>query len=112
VLGERTIKCFAASASASTVQRSPVPFAQPQAYRFGSADQEALVLVSATERPAPRIIACLEHEYSLRDQLDSDWAVRPLALTRREVGQSSLGREASPDGGFPGCLAHDGTTQK
>jgi len=43
-----------------------------------------LVLAPVAERPAPGIIARLEHEYSLRDELDSDWAVRPLALTRRE----------------------------
>ena len=43
-----------------------------------------LVLAPVSERPAPGIIARLEHEYSLRDELDSDWAVRPLGLTRRE----------------------------
>ena len=50
--------------------------------RSTPADQEASVLVLAPviERPAPRIVARLEHEYSLRDELDSDWAVRPLAV--------------------------------
>ena len=43
-----------------------------------------LVLAPVSERPAPGIIARLEHEYSLRDELDSEWAARPLALTRRE----------------------------
>src|SRR6266436_4875924 len=43
-----------------------------------------LVLATASEQPAPGIIARLEHEYSLRDGLDSDWAVRPLTLIRRE----------------------------
>ena len=43
-----------------------------------------LVLAPASERPAPGIIARLEHEYSLRDELDSEWAARPLDLTRRE----------------------------
>ncbi|HTC13798.1 MAG TPA: serine/threonine-protein kinase, partial [Chthoniobacterales bacterium] len=54
--------------------------------RSASADHvgSMLVLAPVSERPAPRIIARLEHEYSLRDELDSDWAVRPLALTRRE----------------------------
>jgi PAS domain S-box-containing protein len=48
------------------------------------ADEETsvLVLAPASERPAPAIIARLEHEYSLRDELDSDWAARPLALSR------------------------------
>jgi GAF domain-containing protein len=43
------------------------------------ADEETsvLVLAPASERPTPAIIARLEHEYSLRDELDSDWAVRP-----------------------------------
>jgi hypothetical protein len=43
-----------------------------------------LVLATASEQPAPGIITRLEHEYSLRDELDSDWAVRPLTLIRRE----------------------------
>src|SRR5260370_32091089 len=43
-----------------------------------------LVLATASEQPAPEIITRLEHEYSLRDELDSDWAVRPLTLIRRE----------------------------
>jgi hypothetical protein len=43
-----------------------------------------LVLAPASEQPAPGIIARLEHEYSLRDELDSDWAARPLTLVRRE----------------------------
>src|SRR5260221_13631295 len=43
-----------------------------------------LVLATASEQPAPGVITRLEHEYSLRDELDSDWAVRPLTLIRRE----------------------------
>src|SRR5260370_14795105 len=42
------------------------------------------VLATASEQPAPGVITRLEHEYSLRDELDSDWAVRPLTLIRRE----------------------------
>ena len=38
----------------------------------------------------------LEHEYSLRDELGSDWAARPLALTHRE-GRTTLVLE-DPDG--------------
>ncbi len=54
--------------------------------RSAPADEGPTVLVLApvSERPAPRIVARLEHEYSLRDELDSNWAVRPLALIRRE----------------------------
>jgi serine/threonine protein kinase len=49
------------------------------------ADEETsvLVLAPASERPAPSTIARLEHEYSLRDELDSDWAARPIALNHR-----------------------------
>src|SRR3984893_2694014 len=50
------------------------------------ADERApvLVLTPASEQPAPGILERLEHEYSLRDELDSDWAARPLTLVRRE----------------------------
>ena len=37
-----------------------------------------------SEHPVPGTLERLEHAYSLRDELDSDWAVRPLALTQRE----------------------------
>jgi PAS domain S-box-containing protein len=55
------------------------------------ADEETsvLVLAPASERPAPATIARLEHEYSLRDELDSDWAARPLALNHR-AGRPTL----------------------
>src|SRR6202023_577837 len=43
-----------------------------------------LVVAPVSEYPALGSLARLEHEYSLRDELDSDWALRPLALTRRE----------------------------
>src|SRR5713101_6328135 len=40
-----------------------------------------LLLAPASMRPAPEILRKIEHEYSLRDELDSAWAVRPLALS-------------------------------
>jgi hypothetical protein len=43
-----------------------------------------LSLAPVSEHPVPAILEQLEHEYSLRDELDSDWAARPLALVRRE----------------------------
>src|SRR6516162_838873 len=43
-----------------------------------------LVLAPFSEYPSLGNLARLEHAYSLRDDLDSEWAVRPLALTRRE----------------------------
>ena len=45
-----------------------------------------LVVAPVSEYPALGSLARLEHEYSLRDELDSDWALRPLALTRRQGG--------------------------
>src|SRR5260221_6954577 len=43
-----------------------------------------LLVAPVSEYPAPAIFERLEHEYSLRDDLDSGWAVRPLTLVRRE----------------------------
>ena len=39
--------------------------------------------------PDRRFLERLEHEYSLREELDREWAVRPLALNRHE-GQVML----------------------
>src|SRR5260370_21061068 len=43
-----------------------------------------LVVTPVSEYPALESLAHLENEYSLRDELDLDWAARPLALTRSE----------------------------
>src|ERR1700730_4415803 len=48
-----------------------------------------LLVTPVSEHPVPAILERLEHEYSLRDELDSDWAAEPLALVRRE-GRSIL----------------------
>src|SRR5215813_5383194 len=48
-----------------------------------------LLLVPESERPAPETLKKIEHEYSLRDELDSAWAVRPLALSQ-QCGQTTL----------------------
>jgi hypothetical protein len=34
------------------------------------------------EYPAPETLKRLEHEYSLREELDPAWAARPIAITR------------------------------
>ncbi|MCU1258120.1 MAG: histidine kinase [Bryobacterales bacterium] len=39
-----------------------------------------LLVVPVSTRPAVATLRKLEHEYSLRDELDSAWAVRPLAI--------------------------------
>ena len=41
-----------------------------------------LVVLPASEQPAPATLDRLAHEYSLKDQLDSAWAARPLEIVR------------------------------
>src|ERR1700675_3788126 len=43
-----------------------------------------LLIAPVSEHPVPPVLERLEHEYSLRAELDSDWAARPLTLVRRE----------------------------
>jgi predicted ATPase/signal transduction histidine kinase len=42
-----------------------------------------LVVAPVSEYPSLGSLARLEHVYSLRDELDAEWAVRPLALNRQ-----------------------------
>ena len=44
----------------------------------------ALMLAPASEQPAPEIVRRLEYAYSLRHELDSAWAVRPLELVHHD----------------------------
>ncbi|MBX4995003.1 PAS domain S-box-containing protein [Rhizobium binae] len=48
-----------------------------------------LVVLSALEYPTPSSLGRLDHEYGLKDELDSAWAVRPLELVR-EGGRTML----------------------
>ena len=59
-----------------------------------------LVVAPTSEYPSVTTLARLEHEYSLRDELDSDWAVHPLTLTHHE-GRIMLVLE--DPGGEPIC---------
>src|SRR6267378_3060984 len=43
-----------------------------------------LVLMLRSEHPRPESVRMLEHEHSLRAELDAAWAVRPLELTQHE----------------------------
>jgi serine/threonine protein kinase len=43
-----------------------------------------LVVAPVLEYPTLDSLERLEHEYSLRDELDSDWAARPLALAHHD----------------------------
>jgi hypothetical protein len=48
-----------------------------------------LLLAPASMQPAPETLKKIEHEYSLRDELDSAWAVRSLALSEHRRGRRS-----------------------
>jgi PAS domain S-box-containing protein len=43
-----------------------------------------LALSPVLERPAPATIKKMEHEFSLKDELDPAWAIRPIALTQQQ----------------------------
>jgi serine/threonine protein kinase len=43
-----------------------------------------LVSESVSEHPSVRSLKELEHEYSIREDLDTDWAAQPIALQRRD----------------------------
>ena len=55
-----------------------------------------LRLTPAVERAVPGSLLRLEHEYALRDELDSAWAARPLALVREEQSGFVAGRNQRP----------------
>ncbi len=44
-----------------------------------------LLLSPASTRPSPETLKKIDHEYSLKSELDSAWAARPLALAERDA---------------------------
>jgi hypothetical protein len=44
--------------------------------------QSILALSPMFERPAPATLKKMAHEFSLKDELDPAWAIRPIALTQ------------------------------
>src|SRR5215472_187870 len=52
-------------------------------------DAPSLLLTPAAARPSLQTLSRIEHEYSLRNELDSAWAVRPLAVSEH-FGQPTL----------------------
>jgi PAS domain S-box-containing protein len=53
--------------------------------RRDDGDPATILLVRpVSQHPVPGILKRLEHEYGLQAELDSDWAVRPLTLVRRD----------------------------
>jgi predicted ATPase/two-component sensor histidine kinase len=53
--------------------------------RTGAEQASVLTVTTATRDPSPSTLAQLQHAHALRDELESAWAVRPLALTREEA---------------------------
>src|SRR5215469_98189 len=49
-----------------------------------TSSRSILALLPVTERPAPATIKKIEHEFSLKDELDPAWAIRPIALTQQQ----------------------------
>jgi hypothetical protein len=43
-----------------------------------------LAIALSAEQPSSQTLRRFEHEYSLAAELDSEWAAKPLALTRHE----------------------------
>ena len=44
-----------------------------------------LLLAPSSVRPSPETLKKVDHEYSLRNELDSAWAVRPLVISERNA---------------------------
>src|SRR6267143_2511650 len=55
----------------------------------GESFSATLALSPVMERPAPGSLRKIEHEFSLKEELDPAWAFRPLALTR-DQGRTML----------------------
>jgi len=55
--------------------------------RPGSAS--VLLLAPSSSKPSLQTLKKLEHEYSLRNELDSEWAARPLAVTEH-LGRAAI----------------------
>jgi hypothetical protein len=63
---------------------SPLREGEFTLYRGAGAGLDPILLVEpVAEYSARESLKRLEHEYSLRDALDPDWAARPIALARR-----------------------------
>ena len=56
-----------------------------------------LLLAPSSGKPSAETLKKLEHEYSLRNELDSAWAARPLAVTEH-LGHTGIVLE-DPGGG-------------
>jgi serine/threonine protein kinase len=52
--------------------------------RTKDAGSQVLALAPLAEYPAPEILRRLQHEYSLKDELEPEWAARPLTLAHQD----------------------------
>src|SRR4051794_35490906 len=68
----------------------------------GDERRKVIIAIASAERSTPALLNRLEHEYSLRAELESTWAVRPIELVR-ERDQSILVLE-NPGGELLGAL--------
>ena len=55
----------------------------------GGERRDVLVMAPASEQPTPATLARLTHEYSLKDEIDGAWAVRPLDFLN-DPGRTAL----------------------
>jgi hypothetical protein len=59
------------------------------------ADGNRLAMLAVVEDPPAATLYLLPHEYGVKDELDGEWAVRPLALVRGTEGRASTTRSGS-----------------
>ena len=52
---------------------------------LGSGLAPILLVAPAGDYPSRDSLERLEHEFALREELDADWAVRPVELIRRDL---------------------------
>lgn len=67
-------------------------------YWFGAGGDKVLAVLPFAEYPTPASLSRLTHEYGLREDLDSAWALQPLELVR-ERGRVMLTLQST--GGEP-----------
>ena len=83
-------RLFVAEAELADVVRKDDEFVLYRgAHGIGGDAPSLLFLTPASSRPAPETLEKIEHEYSLRDALNSEWAARPVSLTQH-FGQPTL----------------------
>ena len=75
---DATQAAFASYCAPSTSDQADVR----QEPRRSDSRSRVLVLSPAVQRPTPESLKRLEHEYSLKEELDPSWATRPMVIVR------------------------------